>query len=369
MNRTSDVIVIGGGVIGCAIGYELARRGARVLIIEMRQAGLGATQASAGMLAPYIEGRAGGALLQLAARSLAIYDEFVPQVSADSGVEIEYLRPGTLQVATDEQAASALSEEASRLVATGVAARFVGPPELAETEPLLAPDIVGGLLVPSHGYVRAGAMTSALEAALVRHGARFEIGRVLEVVRGGGCLRVKMEAAHFDARTVVLAAGSWSGRVQIENVAAVPVRPVRGQLVQLESPAPLLRHVIWGPDCYLVPWADGTLLVGATSEDAGFDERATAAGVRDLLEAVCELVPHAWQAGFTGVRVGLRPATPDELPIVGASARLPGLVYATGHYRNGILLAPLTARLVAALILEEHADPVPELSPQRFGEL
>jgi glycine oxidase len=157
--------------------------------------------------------------------------------------------------------------------------------------------------------------------------------------------------------------------VQIENVAAVPVRPVRGQLVQLESPAPLLRHVIWGPDCYLVPWADGTLLVGATSEDAGFDERATAAGVRDLLEAVCELVPHAWQAGFTGVRVGLRPATPDELPIVGASARLPGLVYATGHYRNGILLAPLTARLVAALILEEHADPVPELSPQRFGEL
>jgi glycine/D-amino acid oxidase-like deaminating enzyme len=129
-----------------------------------------------------------------------------------------------------------------------------------------------------------------------------------------------------------------------------------------------LKRVVWGPSCYLVPWTNGSLLVGATAEEAGFDERATVAGVRDLLDAVSELVPRAWQAGFSGVRVGLRPATPDELPMIGRSTVMDGLVYATGHYRNGILLAPLTAKLVADLLIDGREGAELELTkPQRFG--
>ena len=148
------------------------------------------------------------------------------------------------------------------------------------------------------------------------------------------------------------------------------MRPVRGQLLQLGWTGTPLRRVTWSGRCYLVPWEDGSLLVGATVEEAGFDERTTVAGVRDLLDAVSELVPHAWAAGFLGARVGLRPATTDDLPVIGASSVMPNLMYATGHYRNGVLLAPLTAQLVADAMLENRIDPLlAPVSPSRFGEL
>jgi glycine oxidase len=159
--------------------------------------------------------------------------------------------------------------------------------------------------------------------------------------------------------------------LRVEGVPAVAVKPVRGQLLHLAWPtAQPLRHVLWGPDCYIVPWLNGRVLVGATVEDAGFDERATAAGVRDLLEAGCTLVPHLWQASFREVRVGLRPSSPDGLPIVGRSMVIPGLVYATGHYRNGVLLAPLTAALVKDVVLGSGADQaLATLAPSRLGPL
>ena len=148
----------------------------------------------------------------------------------------------------------------------------------------------------------------------------------------------------------------------------MPVRPVRGQLLHLGWQGPPLRRVTWSSRCYLVPWDDGTLLVGATVEEAGFDERATVAGVRDLLDAAAETVPHAWSAAFLGARVGLRPAAPDEMPIIGRSEALPSVVYATAHYRNGVLLAPVTADLVADLMMEGAAERALEpFSPRRFG--
>jgi glycine oxidase len=170
---------------------------------------------------------------------------------------------------------------------------------------------------------------------------------------------------------VVLAAGSWSGEIAIEGVSAtVPVRPVRGQLLHLGWSGTPLRRVTWSGRCYLVPWEDGTLLVGATVEEAGFDERATVEGVRGLLDAVCAIVPRASTAGFTSARVGLRPATRDDLPVIGASAVVPRLMYATGHYRNGVLLAPLTAQLVADAMLDNRIDPLlAPVSPARFGDL
>ena len=166
----------------------------------------------------------------------------------------------------------------------------------------------------------------------------------------------------------MLAAGSWSGGIEIADTAALPVRPVRGQLLYLRWPAAPISRIVWGTRCYLVPWIDGTVLVGATSEEVGFDERPTVTGVRDLLEAATELIPSAWQAEFLGVRVGLRPASPDELPLIGPSTRLPGLVYATGHYRNGVLLAPLTAELVVKALAGEDDEAFAVTSPSRFGE-
>ena len=164
----------------------------------------------------------------------------------------------------------------------------------------------------------------------------------------------------------MIAAGSWAGQLDVDDGAAAAVRPVRGQLLRLQWRGAPLHHIVWGPDCYVVPWGDWTVLVGATVEDVGFDERTTAAGVRDLLDAVCELLPEAWRATFIEARVGLRPATPDGLPFIGASERSSRLVYATGHYRNGILLAPLTARLIADLIVDGREDAaLAQLRPTR----
>jgi Glycine/D-amino acid oxidases (deaminating) len=168
-----------------------------------------------------------------------------------------------------------------------------------------------------------------------------------------------------------VAAGSWSGQIEIEGVAArVPVRPVRGQLLYLAWNRPLLGRVIWSERCYLVPWEDGTVLVGATVEEAGFDERTTTVGVRDLIDAACELVPHGPDRRVHRREGRLAAASADELPVIGPSSVVPNIMYATGHYRNGVLLAPLTAQLVADAILENRFDPLlAATSPQRFGVL
>jgi glycine/D-amino acid oxidase-like deaminating enzyme len=166
---------------------------------------------------------------------------------------------------------------------------------------------------------------------------------------------------------VVIAAGSWSADMALGG-ARVPVRPIRGQLLQLRLARPAISRVVWGERCYVVPWLDGSLLVGATVEDVGFDERPTAAGVRVLLDAATELVPEVAAAAFEEVRVGLRPATSDELPVIGASSTMRRVFYATGHYRNGVLLAPLTALAIADLVLEGRERPeVAAARPDRFG--
>jgi glycine oxidase len=368
----SDIVVIGAGVIGCAVAYELARRGASVEIVDDRPAGMGATQASAGVLAPYIEAREGGPLLDLTVRSLDLFDKFVARVTSVSGVDVRYHRTGTIDVAFQDDTINRFRAVAAELTRRGVTAELLTAEAARREEPLLADGILGGLLIEAHGYVAAADLTRALAAAARRHGAQVvESGRVRRVSRRGGDLLVETDRGSLVGNGVVLAAGSWSSKIEIEGVLPrVPIRPVRGQLLQLAWQGPPLRRVTWGERCYLVPWDDGTLLVGATVEDAGFDERTTAAGVHDLLEAACELVPHAWTATFAAARAGLRPASSDELPVIGPSQRVPNLMYATGHYRNGVLLAPLTAQLVADAMLENRLDPaMAATSPRRFGEL
>ncbi len=372
MSNSSDIIVIGAGVIGCAIAHELARRGASVEIVDDRPPGMGATQASAGVLAPFIEAREGNPLLELAVRSLDLYDEFIERVSADSGIAVPYRRTGTLDVALDDQDLETLRTTASVLERRGVPARMLSAQAVRSEEPHLAESVVGGLVIDAHGFVAATELTRALAAAARRSGAQLlEPNRVRSIASQQGDVVVETDKGSLSAGAAVLAAGSWSGSIAIDGVSAtVPVRPVRGQLLHLSWRGVLLRRVTWSSRCYLVPWDDGTLLVGATAEDVGFDERATAAGVRDLLEAACDITPHAWGAGFSGARVGLRPATRDGLPIIGASRQLPNLTYATGHFRNGILLAPLTATLVADALLDNRLDAALQaLTPARFGDL
>lgn len=367
----ADVIVVGAGIIGCAVADELARRGRRVMVIDERRAGEGATQASAGILAPYIEGH-DTRLLDLASRSLAMYDEFVGRVLADCPSfveEIGYGRIGTLEVATGEAELRELRARSTDLVGRGIRCRVLDAGGARGVEPDLDDGVLGALLIEEHGAVGAGALTAALAAAAAGRGAAIVPGRqARRISQGPHGLGVETNEGLLTAPAVVLAAGSWSGRVAITELPPLPVRPIRGQLVLLDRVPRPVRHVVWGAGCYLVPRRDGRLLVGATAEDVGFDERATAAGVRDLLDAACDLVPELWQAAFAGVRVGLRPATPDGLPIIGRSDRLPGLVYATGHFRNGVLLAPLTARLVAELLDGRTSDPALAVAaPQRFG--
>ncbi len=372
MDSTTDIVVIGAGIVGCAVAYELARRGASVQVVDDRPAGMGATQASAGVLAPYIEARHHWPLAALAALSLEQYDTFVADVSSASGMDVTYRRTGTLDVALDADAMNGLEAAALDLARRGVVAELLDARAVRHEEPHLTGDVAGGLFISTHGFVAAGELTRALATAARRHGAQIvEHSRVKRISRVGDDLAIETARGSLTGNRVVLAAGSWSGQIDIEGVSArVPIRPVRGQLLQLAWKGPTLRRVIWGARCYLVPWDDGTLLVGATVEDTGFDERTTVAGVRCLIEAASELVPDVSAANFTSAKAGLRPASGDDLPVIGASSVLPGVMYATGHYRNGILLAPLTAHLVADAMLENVMDPMLELTrPQRFGEL
>jgi glycine oxidase len=349
-----DVVVIGGGIIGCAVSRELARRGAAVRMFEARTLGAGATQASAGILAPYIEGHDRGLLLELGIRSLGMYDEFVRDVSGESGLSVEYRRCGTLEVAVDAPAAVRLRGAAQ----AHPHLQWLDPAAAHGQEAALATSIEGAVLARDHGYVSVPALMDALAWAALRHGVQIEAAhRVtgIRVDKRGATISTE-DGTSWSAGVVVVAAGSWCGRIDIDDGAAASVKPVRGQLLRLHWRGAPLNHIVWGPDCYVVPWQNQTVLVGATVEDVGFDERTTAAGVRDLLDAVCELLPEAWRATFLEARVGLRPATPDGLPFLGASQRSDRLIYATGHYRNGVLLAPLTARLVADLIVDGKED-------------
>jgi glycine oxidase len=304
MGGPSDIIVVGAGIVGCAIAHELTCRGASVEIVDARPVGMGATQASAGVLAPYIEAREGSPLLELTVRSLALFDAFVERVAAESAVPVSYRRTGTIDIAVNESEMDALRATAALLGRREVPALLLDAQTARSEEPHLGDEVAGGLLIESHGFVGAGDLTRALAAAARRRGAQLiEHSCVRRITRLQGDMVVETNRGSLTSNAVVLAAGSWSGEIVIDGVSsAVPVRPVRGQLLHLAWPATPLRRVTWSRRCYLVPWQDGTLLVGATVEEAGFDERTTVAGVLELLDAVCAILPRASTAGLSAAR-------------------------------------------------------------------
>jgi glycine oxidase len=322
-----------------------------VELIDPRGPGRGATVASAGILAPFVEGHS-PALLRLGMCSVALWDDFIRRVQGESGRAVEYERSGTLHVALNDAQSAELSRLARSFQDANVPHTLLDPRDAATLEPGLA-TATAALLVPAHGFVGPASLIDALVRAATARGVSMVRARATNI-------------SEIQSDAIVIAAGSWSAG--FVNAPQPFVKPIRGQLLALAiEPRPAAR-VVWGTECYIVPWKDGTVLVGATVEDVGFDERTTAAGLRGLLNAAVELMPRLEHAEFREARAGLRPKTADELPAIGRSSTMPHVFYATGHYRNGVLLAPLTASLIADLVLDGRERPeLADVRPDRFG--
>ena len=342
-------------MIGCAIARELAIRGAPCTVVDPRLAGGGATQASAGMLAPYVEAHGGGPMLDLCVRSLGLYDEWIAGVRRD-GIALggrddialpEYGRIGTLEIALSPEQAAALRGGHGDWLEPAAVARLV--PQLTST--------AGALRNDRHGYVDPRQLTETLAESAESRGVTFVSARVERIDRRGSSLRLDLgpDRDALKADAVILAAGAWSNR--INGVRTPPLRPVRGQLLLHWGDVGRIGSILWGPDCYIVPRQHSPhLMIGATVEDAGFDERPTEEGTNRLFDAARTLLPALTRESIREVRVGLRPATPDGLPVLGDDPAESGILHASGHYRNGILLAPVTAQLIADLIVDGRRD-------------
>jgi glycine oxidase len=365
-----QVLVLGAGIVGVATAEALAARGASVTVLDMRSPGQGASQAAAGMLTPYIEADGNTILLDLCIRSLTLYDEYVARLVEASRTPIEYARSGTLEVALDDDDAARLLGTKVWLDTIGVESEWLDGDAVRVFEPSVTPAALGGLLTPDHGHIGVSALLEALVRQSKLAGAVFEFPvQVVSVEQRHNRVHVAAGERHYEGDAVVIAGGSWSRRLRIAGIGALPIRPIRGQLLHLqwcEGDQP--GRIVWGPHCYTVPWADGSLLVGATVEDVGFDEGTTVSGVHALTSAVTELLPHASGARLEAIRVGLRPSLADGLPAIGPFGHAPRIVAATGHYRSGVLLAPITATLVSRYILDGFEDPAfATTTPDRLG--
>ena len=380
-----DVVVVGGGVIGLACAWRLAQRGAEVAVLERGEPGQGATRVAAGMLAPVGELTFGEPeLLELTLAAARLYPEFVAELEATTGQSTGYERLGALHVALDRDEAAQLRRVHDLQRSLDLEAEWLSTRQCRELEPGLAPSFHGGVLASGEAAVDPRRLTEVLLAACRDEGVEVHAGT--EVVDGifVGEQLVGVQAkgqsdvqSTFDrpldvrAQTVVLASGAWSGAARwLPEHARPAVRPVKGQVVELRTrdAEPPARHILASERVYLVPRSDGRLVVGATVEEMGFDTTVTAGGVHELLREAYRLLPDVAEMELLGATAGLRPGTPDNLPLVGPGA-IDGLVLATGHFRNGILLAPLAAQTVADLLSRRWGGvwAAPAHTPQPAG--
>ena len=368
----ADVVVVGGGVIGLSIAWRAAQSGMAVTVVD-ETPGRGASWAAAGMLAPETEVHYGEQpLLRLNLAAAESWPEFAAELEAASGRGIGYRRCGTLTVARDADDNAALDDLYRFQLRCGLQVERLRSRDCRRLEPGLAPSVRGGVLAAGDHQVDNRALVQALLRACRRAGVDLLAGRADELQAGGERVRgVRLAGgATLAAGTVVLAAGCWSGGLRGLPPDLLPrVRPVKGQLLHLRGPAsePLCQRNLRGLEVYLVPRADGRVVVGATVEEQGFDTRVTAGAVHDLLRAALELLPDVAELALEETVAGLRPGSPDNAPLLGP-AGLDGLVVATGHYRNGILLTPVTAAAVAELLASgEVPEAIAPFSPARFA--
>jgi glycine oxidase len=366
----ADVLVVGGGVIGCALAAELAARGRDVIVLERAEPGAEASGAAAGMLTPQADGRVRDAFFDLALESRGLYPAWVRALEEETGVDVGYRRTGLLHCDLGGGPEGSLAAQIAWQRAAGLDAAALRADELpGEIAGRLSPEVSAAAFFPQEGVVDPRRLTRAAWLLAERRGVRVRTGVAAVGLRieGGGCRGVETGSGTILANAVVDAAGAWAG-FDSSLPMSVPVEPVRGQIVELRLRGRPLSVILACDDVYVVPRADGTVLLGSTIEHVGFRKEVTAGAVERLLAGAARLMPELAGARFVTAWSGLRPGTPDGLPILGP-CRVPGLFFAAGHFRNGILLAPVTALAVADAVTGGGRRDLSAFSIERFSEI
>jgi glycine oxidase len=371
-----NVAIIGAGVIGLGIAWRLAMRGVPVAVFDKGACGAGASHAAAGMLAACAEAEPGEeALVTLGRASQARWPAFAAELKQASGVDVGLRPEGTLVVALTSDDQARLNHQLVFQRKLGLPLQWITAAETRRREPHLAGKLAGAVFSPEDTQVDNRKLAAALRIAAEAAGASISEHQAVKTISNdAGRIDgiVLADGRKVAADVVVLAAGAWSRSIDgLAPELRPPVRPIKGQMLALrmDPAAPLLTHVVWAPGAYLVPRLDGRLLVGATVEEKGYDTSLTAGGILTLLEAAWRVVPAVEELPIDEMWVGHRPGSRDDAPILGTGL-IDGLIYATGHHRNGILLTPITADAIAELVLDGAADPaIRPFSIERFGSL
>jgi glycine oxidase len=369
MTKNFEAAIAGGGLIGGAIALELALAGVRVAVFDQGEPGREASWAGAGILSPAPENPATIPLVPLGKASMALYPEFVARVEEVSGYDVGFRPKGALEALFSRDAARELSTHVALQHGWGLKAEAISAEDAREMEPALSPEVEAAVLRPDEASVDNRALTQAVLDAARKSGAEiFAHKKVRGIWREKNrCAGLQLENEKVSAKWTIVAAGSFSGNIAGVDAYA-PVRPAKGQMVSLRAQHVQIERVLWSDKIYLVPRNDGRILAGATVEYVGFDKRVTAGGVRKILDGAIELAPDLAQARVEETWAGLRPDSPDHLPILGPT-EIEALLVATGHFRSGILLTPITARLIREWITEQRVSTDWErFSPLRFVE-
>jgi glycine oxidase len=370
--KTSDVVIIGGGVIGLAIARELARRGVRdVTVIERAGLGAEASSAAAGMLAPQAEADRADDFFYLTCRSRDTYPKFASDLQDETGIDIELETTGTLYLAFTDHDVHELQRRYAWQAQAGLPVQMLTPEEAQTLEAGISHDVQLALKFPLDVQVENRRLITALSTSNQRLGVHLLPGTTVTSlnVKQGRVSGVETSRGPVATENVVLAGGAWVSMLYApdKSLPDIGIEPVRGQMLCFEANPQIAGHVIYSQRGYLVPRRDGRLLAGSTTEYAGFDRRVTAAGVQSITSAALEICPAISSLPLADSWAGLRPRAADGLPVLGPCAEIEGVFYATGHYRNGILLAPLTGELISAGIIEKTFDPALDIfSPDRF---
>lgn len=364
-----DCIVVGGGIIGLGLAHELASRGVSVTLIEQREWGGEASAAAAGMLAPLKEFKERGPSFQLGVASLSLYPEWVSRLEEETGIDVQLKREGILTVASQEAEITALHEKYLWQKEAGCSVEWITEPALHEWEPLLCPEMKAGIFSAAEGDINNQLLLKALLAACRRRGVKLLQGTIVTglLTKGNRVVGVNTTAGELHASHTVIASGAWAGIMAAWIGFDVKIRPVRGQIAAVSSGGIPLRHVIFGPAGYIVPKRDGRLVIGATEDEAGYCRDVTAEGLSRVLQGVLSIIPSLASTAFLQAWAGLRPASPDGLPLLGPVPHWEGVSLAAGHFRNGILLAPITAKLMANWLTENEEKPLLPFAPVRIS--
>lgn len=370
--ETAEAVVIGGGVIGLAVARSLALRGVRrVTLVERGRLGAEASYAAGGMLAPQAEADRADAFFDLACASRDLYPAFAAALLEETGTDVELERTGTLYLAFTDEDEKEIGHRYHWQTKAGLAVERLGAEEARRLEPCVSPAVRAALRFPLDVQVENRRLIAALSLSVEKRGVRLLTETFVEslAIDGGRVRGVETSRGPIHAPAVVVAAGAWTSFLNPPDKSAprLNIEPVRGQMLCFESVPPLSRHVIYSPRGYIVPRRDGRLLAGSTTERAGIEKRVTGVGRHAIKTHALEIAPRVGELPLVDSWAGLRPRAEDDWPVMGESGEVRGLFYATAHYRNGILLAPLTAELLAEQVTTGRAPVDNAFSPDRFN--